>query len=120
MASNNLNLNINKTQLLRTTSRQQHVGNRDEKIILEAKDEHNKNIIPSQNAKILGLIFSKSLNWRDFLEVGKNAMVLILKKKLGALKITSKYASFKVKLKLLHGIVYEYHYLWYSNLGNSL
>ena len=42
IASNNLKLNVKKTQLLWTASRQQHVGNKKESIILEAKDEKGK------------------------------------------------------------------------------
>ena len=83
-------LNISKTQILRTTSRQQHVSNQQEKIILDAKDNKGENIKPSNSAKILGIIFNKSLIWREFLEVGKDAMVGKLKRKLGALKYTSK------------------------------
>ena len=61
LAANNLKLNVKKTQLLRTASRQQHVGNKGERIMLKAKSEKGKNIIPTENATILGLIVSKNL-----------------------------------------------------------
>ena len=47
----------------------------------------------------------KTLVWSDFLESGKEAMIPKLKKKLGALKFTCKYASYKAKEKLAHGCI---------------
>ena len=90
LAANNLKLNIIKTQLLRCASRQQHVGNRGDKILLEARDENGDKIKPSDSAKILGITFNKTLSWTNHLEVGKDSLVQKLKKRLGALKFTSK------------------------------
>ena len=47
LAANNLKLNISKTQILRTASRQQHVGNKTENIALEAKNDKGDNIKPA-------------------------------------------------------------------------
>ena len=74
-------------------------------VVLEAKNEKNENIRPLNSAKILGIYFSKSLTWRDFLEVGTEVMIPRLKKKLGALKFTCRKATYKAKLKLAHGCI---------------
>ena len=112
LAANNLKLNISKTQVLRTASRQQLVGNRTEGVVLEAKNENMENIRPLTSAKILGVRFSKSLTWKDFLEVGTEAIIPKLKKKLGALKFTCRKASYNAKLKLAHGcIMSQYVYI---------
>ena len=105
LAANNLKLNISKTQILRTASRQQHAGNKRENIMLKAKNEKDEHIVPANSAKILGVIFNKTLVWKDFIEMGKEAMVVKLKKKLGALKFASKYATYKTRLKLANGCI---------------
>ena len=81
------------------------MGNKTEDVLLEAKNEKNENIKPQNSAKILGIVFSKSLTWKEYLEVGKEAIVPKLKKKLGALKFTCRKASFNAKLKLAHGYI---------------
>ena len=65
---------------------------------------------------ILGLIFSKTITWRDYLESGKEAIIPKLMKKLGALKFTCRNTSYKAKEKLAHGcfintLVYIIH-IW--------
>ena len=72
---------------------------------MDAKDDKGDNIRPSNSAKILGIIFNKSLIWRDFLEVGKEAMVGKLKRKLGALKFTSKFSTYNTRIKLANGCI---------------
>ena len=98
-------MNISKTQILRTASRQQHVGNQRENIVLSAKNDKGENIRPANCAKILGVIFNKSLVWREFLEVGKEAMVGKLKRKLGALKFASKFSTYNTRIKLANGCI---------------
>ena len=105
LVANNLKLNVNKTQLLRTASRQQHVGNNGERVLLDAVDDKGDNIAPKESAKLLGVTLYKTLSWREYLEVGKSAMVPNLKRKLGALKFTSKFASRNAKIKLAHGVI---------------
>ena len=90
---------------MRIASRQQHVGNRGEKILLEAVDDKGERIRPLESAKILGIIFIKTLSWSSHLDIGKEALIPKLKKKLGALKFTSKYATYKAKLKLANGCI---------------
>ena len=76
-----------------------------EYVRLKAKDEKGKHIVPANCAKILGIIFSKSLTWRDFIETGNKAMVGKLKRKLGALKFASKFSTYKTRLKLANGCI---------------
>ena len=73
--------------------------------MLEAVDELGQRIKPFDNAKVLGIIFNKTLSWTNHLEVGKDALIPKLKKKLGALKFTSCKASYKAKIKLAHGCI---------------
>ena len=61
--------------------------------------------MPANCAKILGVIFSKNLIWKEFIESGKEAMVGKLKRKLGALKFAGKFSSFKTRLKLANGCI---------------
>ena len=105
LAANNLKLNISKTQILRTASRQQHAGNQRENIVLSAKNDKDEYIVPAECAKILGVIFNKALVWKEFLEVGQEAMVGKLKRKLGALKFASKFSSYNTRLKLANGCI---------------
>ena len=105
LAANNLKLNISKTQILRTASRQQHVGNQRENIVLSAKNDKGENIKLANCAKILGVIFNKALVWREFLEVGQEAMVGKLKRKLGALKFASKFSTYNTRIKLANGCI---------------
>ena len=62
-------------------------------------------IVPSECAKILGVIFNKTLIWKEFLEVGQEAMVGKLKRKLGALKFASKFSTYNTRLKLANGCI---------------
>ena len=59
---NCLQLNINKTQLLRVTTRQQLAANKGEKISLSAVDKEGKHISPNSSAKILGLTVQSNLS----------------------------------------------------------
>ena len=93
------------TQILRTASRQQHAGNKRENIVLKAKNDKDEYIVPADCAKILGVIFNKSLIWKEFIEIGNEAMVGKLKRKLGALKFASKYSTYKTRLKLANGCI---------------
>ena len=61
--------------------------------------------MPANCAKILGVIFSKNLIWKEFIESGKDARVGKLKRKLGALKFAGKFSSFKTRLKLANGCI---------------
>ena len=105
LAANFLKLNIDKTQILRTTSRQQLAENKGEKIKLNALDGNGKNIVPSNTAKILGLTFSNNLTWAAHLERGKEAVLTKTRKKLGALKNVAKNCSQHFKKRLADACV---------------
>ena len=105
LRSNNLMLNIDKTQLLRVTPRQQLVANQGENILLEARDKDDKRIAPKTSAKILGLTVSNNLLWGNHLEKGKEAIIPKCKKMLGALKYAAGGSSFSVKKRLAEAII---------------
>ena len=75
LSTNILKININKTQLLRTTSRQQLAHNKGENIKLSALGSKGKNIVPSETSKILGLTFSSNLTWPNYLEKGTDSIL---------------------------------------------
>ena len=75
LKSNCLQLNIDKTQLLRVTPRQKLVANGGEGILLQAMDKDNNRIKPSNTAKILGLSVNNNFLWTSHLEYGKDAIV---------------------------------------------
>ena len=60
---NNLQINIDKTQLLHITPRQQLADNKGEKMLLEARDAVGNRIKPRNSAKILGLTINNNLVW---------------------------------------------------------
>ena len=78
------------------------MGNKGEKILLKATDDKGKRIAPLDKAKVLRLTFKKNLTWSFHLEVGKDAIIMELKKKLGALKFSYRNASMNAKTRLAH------------------
>ena len=113
LKENNLKLNKDKTNLIRTTTRQQLAKNGSEKVKLTTLDSKGKPIVPKNNVKLLGLNISSNLTWTHHLETGKEAVFSKCKKRLGALKFVGKNASVKTKKllanacimsKLLYGI----------------
>ena len=97
LKNNNLKMNLSKTELLRSTTRQQLTWNRNETFKLQSLDEKGEQIVPNKKAKILGVVFSDNINWANHLEFGKGAILPNCKKKLRALKHTSNKANFKDK-----------------------
>merc|ERR1712030_152294 len=97
LGNNNLKMIVSKTELLRTTTRQQITWNKAETLKLQSLDENGLQIVPNKKAKILGVVFSDNLTWANHLETGKSAIIPNCKRKLGALKHTSNRASFKDK-----------------------
>ena len=100
LGSNNLQLNIDKTQLLRITTRQQIVANKGEKICLQALDSDGNNNRPKESAKVLGLTVNSNLNWIGHLSKGKDSIISKCKAKIGALKFSAKNSSLMTKNNL--------------------
>ena len=97
LRNNNLKMNHSKTELLRSTTRQQLAWNKQETFKLQSLDGKGEQIKPNKRAKILGVVFSDNINWANHLEIGKGAIIQNCKRKLGALKHTSNKANFKDK-----------------------
>ena len=93
-------MNLSKTELLRSTTRQQLAWNKNETFKLQSLDEKGEQIVPNKRAKILGVVFSDNINWANHLEISKGAIIPNCKRKLGALKHTSNRANFKDKKDL--------------------
>ena len=98
-------MNLNKTELLGFTIRQQIDVNGPETFELHSLNEKGEQIKPNKSAKILGVVFSDTIKWANHLEFGKNAIIPNCKKKLGALKHTSNRANFRDKKRLVDGII---------------
>ena len=105
LGANQLKLNIDKTQLLRTTTRQQLAANGEEKIKLSSLDTNGKPIAPNSTAKLLGVTFSSNLTWASHLEKGGEAVITRCKKKLGALKFVASYCTMSFKKRLADACV---------------
>ena len=90
-------MNLSKTELLRSTTRQQRDVNGPETFKLKSLNEKGEQIEPNKRAKILGVVFSDTIKWANHLEHGKDAIIPNCKKKLGALKHTSSRANFSDK-----------------------
>ena len=56
-----MKLNLDKTQLLQTTTRQQLAGNGRETLQLETKNDKGENITPIGHAKLLGMNFNLNI-----------------------------------------------------------
>ena len=100
---NKLKLNLGKTQILRTTTRQQLAGNGRETLELETRNDKGEKITPNSHAKLLGVTFNSNLLWTNHLLTGKDALIPKLKQSLGALRFSSSHASIKVKKGWLMG-----------------
>ena len=74
-------LNADKTELLKTTTRQQLAANGGEKLVLKTKNKKGENIKPLSWTKILGMCFDTNFTFKSHFEVGENQMIPKLKKK---------------------------------------
>ena len=102
---NYLQLNVNKTQLLRITTRQQLTANKGENIKLTAVDKEGKRIIPNNCAKILGITVQNNFLWSQHLEVGKDSIISKCKKSIGALKFAAGGSSLNIKKRLADAVI---------------
>ena len=98
-------MNVDKTKLLRTTSKQQLAKNGGENIELTATDKEDKRITPKNSVKILGEVFSNNLTWSNHLYTGKDSIVNKYKQKLAALKFTASKCSIDMKKRLVDACI---------------
>ena len=97
MSSNKLLLNRDKTQLVVIT---QNPDIRT-KLFLTAAP---KNVTPIRGFTYLGIEISDDLRWNYFLEDSQKNLISALKKRLKALRLLKKYASFSLMKKYANGI----------------
>ena len=102
---NHLQLNVNKTQLLRVTTRQQITANKGENIKLTAVDKEGKRITPKNSAKILGITVQSNLLWSQHLEIGKDSILSKCKKSIRALKFAARGSSPSIKKRLADAVI---------------
>ena len=117
-----MKINKSKTNLIRTTTRQQLAKNGPEGICLSTLDSDGKNIIPKQHVKLLGLSISSNLTWSKHLEIGKEAVLTKCKQRLGALKFACQTATLHTKKRLANACVMSkllYGIIIWSTLGQK-
>ena len=124
LSINNLKINIDKTQLLRTTSRQQLAHNRGENVLLSTLDSKGNKIRPSVTSKILGLTFTSNLTWLPHLDKGADSILKKCKQKLAALKFVASHCSLSEKKLLadaciLSRIIFGIQ-IWGNNSGPTV
>ena len=124
LSINNLKINIDKTQLLRTTSRQQLAHNRGERVLLSTLDSKGNRIKPSSTSKILGLTFTSNLTWLPHLDKGADSILNKCKQKLAALKFVASNCSLHEKKLLadaciMSRIIFGIQ-IWGNNLGPTV
>jgi hypothetical protein len=103
LKANKLQLNDDKTVLVRMTTFQQHNWNPRETLALVA--QNGKVVEPVVETRLLGAIISNDLTWRSHCISGKDSLVKQLSKKIGALKMVCRRLSHKSRLALANGIV---------------
>ena len=96
-------MNEDKTELLRTTTRQL-VANGGETLVLITKNKKGKNIRPSNANKILGICFDANLTIKSHFNVGEHTLIPKHSYKLGALKFLGHLMSIKQRKKLTDGV----------------
>ena len=89
--SNYLCMNDNKTAMMRLAPRQQHQVNPPETVILDILDSNGERIKPKIEHKLLGTNIKRDLTWGNQLCFKEKAMIPDLRKKIGTLKMVSKY-----------------------------
>ena len=92
---NFLKLNEDKIPLMRITTRQQQQANPEETVILDDVDENGEHVRPKETQRVLGVC----------LETSEKAILPMIRKKLGALWLVSKFLPRKATLKLANGLI---------------
>ena len=101
LTENRLCINTDKTHLLIMSTRQKRRRNREALAILDTGNEHIK---PSRTETLLGFQIHESMTFSQYIMDGKDALIKILNKRIGALKKIRNVASFKAKLNIANGI----------------
>ena len=64
----------------------------------------NEVIEASEAEQLLGVYIHQNMKWTEYIHTNENSLLYGLNQRLGALKRVSRYASFKVRLKIANGI----------------
>ena len=103
--NNYLKINSDKTGLMRIASRQKLQSNPPDIVKLNIRNNEGDWIRPQDGHRILGCNLSKDLTWGSHLLSGDFAVIPSIVKKLGALKLVSRYLTMKSRLRLANGII---------------
>ena len=93
--SNKLKINIEKTQIMQNGKNKTNGS-----VMIENKIIYNKS-----NLKILGTIFSDNNKFNNNLTMGKNSLLVQLKRRSAALTRIAKYFSLEFKTQLINSIL---------------
>ena len=72
---------------------------------METLDSKGKKIEPLSFAKILRIVFANNLTWSNYLERGKEAIIVKCKQKLGALKFATLKCAIPTKKRLADAFI---------------
>ena len=105
--NNDLTVNDSKTKLLELMVKQKRNKIKGTQPEIVTTDENGEilTIRPGTSLRILGGNFHRNLSWTAHLEVGENALLPALRKRLGALKHLSKEIPKKCRLILANGLI---------------
>jgi len=98
-------VNRGKTELMekKTTKRLKNKAREEQE--LEERDEQGKKIQPGISARLLGMITTSDNTWEEHLLTGDKAVLPSCRKKIGALRYTSRDLPQTAKLQLANGVV---------------
>ena len=100
MTNNRLKLNDDKTHLLVMSTQQKRArGN-----IHVSISTPTETIQPIKSEKLLGIHIHENMKWSEYVQDNDQSLIKQLTSRLSALKITSRLASFKVRLMVANGI----------------
>lgn len=84
ISDNRLKINMEKTHMMRVSSRQRRMGGAEDELEIEVSGQEG--VRPSKQQKLLGLTIGQDLNWRQHLLSSKGALIPSLHSKLRALR----------------------------------
>lgn len=106
LTSNLLKINEEKTQLMRVMTKKRRQMDGGVGLKLEVEDSNGLKVIEEvRSARLLGCNVSQDMEWKNHLLDGEKAVLGVLRKKLGALKMISANISFKGRLNLANGMI---------------
>ena len=100
LGNNRLKLNDDKTHLLIMMTR-----NKRRLLDIDIQINTQSEVIkPIKSEKLLGIIIQEDLRWTEYIQNHENSLIKQLTARVSALKLVSKFSSFKVRLMVANGI----------------